>query len=305
MTTRPQFEARFEARVISVGPIPPAGGPARMQYLVHSGAVELNTAEHEYAAVASLLNDWAGSVPPLFSPVESSDENFRQHVQQVSRQAWKNLGKELPEETLRLIEPRIRASEKAAVNALNYLEDTERAQEAHEAIHRAAFIRSGLFGCPIRYADGQFWTDCPVNMSHLRMGMSAGITSDFYCSICNEKMEDCDHVMGDDYQVIASKSDDGHCTACDLMSCAHQSGETYVVTAEGIGREIVAHEVSMVPRPRYPLARIQAMTREVPELYRSYAEAGVLNCDGCMGPCTGLNESADWGLNLAGKETNS
>ena len=298
MASNKQFQTQFEARIIEVGPIPPAGGPARETYLETRGKAELATANKEYAAVVRLLADWADVIPPLFAPIESSDDRARHQIQQSSRGAWRKLSKQIPKETLQLVEPLIRTSEKAAVNALNYLEDTESAQEAHEAIHRAAFIRSGLFGCPITYEDGQFWWDCTVSMSHLRMGMSAGITSDFYCSICDKKMEDCDHVMGSTYSVVAQKDDDGRCSVCGLLNCGHKQGETYPVTASGIGREIAAHEVSMVSRPRYPLARINKMTREVPERYQPYAEAGVLDCDECLGPCGGLVETAGWDPNL-------
>lgn len=293
MATSPPFKTQFKARILEYGPIPPAGGPARKNYLETSGEAELKTAQHEYEIVVDLLIDWTEYLPPLFDPLESQDDEARHQIQQSSRQAWRKLSKQIPATTLQLIEPHIRASEKAAVNALNYLEDTDRAQETHEAIHRAAFMRSGLFGCPITYVDGQFWWDCTVSMSHIRMGMSAGITSDFYCSVCDEKMEDCDHVMGSVYPIVAQKDDDGSCVVCGLLSCMHKQGETYPVTASGIGREIEAHEVSMVSRPRYPLARIIKMTREVPERYRPYAEAGVLDCDGCLGPCEGLSDNAE------------
>lgn len=299
MATNPPFEARFEATLIKHGPIPPAGGKARKSYLENNGGAELTTAHNEFEVVVELLTDWAEHVPAMFAPIESQDDEARQQIQQSSRRAWRKLTKQIPTTMLKIIEPHIRASEIAAVNALNYLEDTDKADEAHETIHRAAFIRRGLFGCPIAYVDGQFWRDCTVSMSHIRRGLSAGITSDFYCSVCDEKMEDCDHRIGDTYPIKAKKGDDGNCVVCGLLSCTHKQGESYLVTATGIGREAVVHEVSLVARPRYPLSRIKKMTLEIPERYRSLAEDGSLHCDGCIGPCEGLQEYSerDWNLN--------
>lgn len=289
-------KAQFEALIMQAGPIPPAGGPAREQYLLANGVVELRTATNEYAAALALLAPWSEGMPTIFSPLETQDDEGRRRISESSRKAWQDYCKKIPEQTRQLIEPNIRRSEKAAVNALNYLEDTDKAEEAHEAIHRAAFVRSGLFGCPITYQDEQFWSDCSINMSHLRIGMSVGITSDFFCSICDEKAEDCDHVMGETYPVVAKTDERGLCMICSLPNCLHDEGASYPVTAQGIGREILAHEVSMVSRPRYPLARITKMTWEVPERYRKHGIAGVLSCDACLGPCDGFNDSATWEL---------
>lgn len=287
---------QFRAMIIQYGPVPPASGPAREQYMLTNGASQLRTADEEYTTALAFLSDWTELVPNLFSPLESNDEELRDSIVEKSRTEWESLKTEIPHGVLELAEPHIRASEKAAVNALNYLEDTHIAGDAHKAVHRAAFLRRGLFGCPITYREGQFWSDCSINISHLRLGMSVGITSDFHCSICDEKLEDCDHVMGQEYLVAAKTNPQGLCSICELPTCSHQQGERYAVAAQGVGREISLHEVSMVSRPRYPLARITEMTRDLPQEYRSIGKAGLLHCDACLGPCRGFNESADWNL---------
>lgn len=263
---------------------------------MENGIAELETARRELVETLDLLTQVQAPLPSLFSPIESQDDRARQRIQKASRRAWKEFEKLVPEKTRSEIRPHIEKSEKAAVAALNYLEDTDKAHEAHEAIHHAAFIRSGLYGCPITYRDGDFWTDCSIDISHLRLGMSIGMTSASYCSVCNRRAEDCDHVMGVSYNVVAIIGEDGSCNICDLPECPHENMSTYPVIARGFVRDINIHETSMVSRPRYPLARITEWTKEIPQRYREYAEAHVLNCDGCMGPCKGFNESGDWPL---------
>ncbi|WP_336855458.1 hypothetical protein [Sinomonas albida] len=143
------------------------------------------------------------------------------------------------------------------VAALNYLEDHALADAAHRAIHRAAFMRRGLYGCPIVLGDDdEFWTKCSISISHLRIGMSAGLISDFECSICGLLVEDCDHIMGEIYDKIASRDDDGTCSICEATECEHEIGKAYLTAAYANARNAMAEEVSMVARPRYPQARI-------------------------------------------------
>ncbi|HEU4539681.1 MAG TPA: hypothetical protein VFR23_01015 [Jiangellaceae bacterium] len=64
-------------------------------------------------------------------------------------------------------------------------------------------------------------------------------------------------------------------------------------------RNAIAQEVSMVPQPRYPQARIIEKTVDLGDLsddprILQAAEHGVLNCDACLGPCKGFNEMSSW-----------
>jgi hypothetical protein len=219
--------------------------------------------------------------------------------QRLARDEWKRFSTKLNRSSLEAIEPHARRAEAHAVAALNYLEDHPLRESVHQLVHRAGSIRGGLFGCAIIAEKGKFWTNCPVRVSHLRIGVSAGLTSTFECSICGEVIEDCDHVAGHVYDKTASRiGDDMKCSICDLINCEHKVGTGYPVTAQAIARDMVGYEVSFVPRPRYPQARIYQFTvdDEMPAEYTDLANAGKITCDVCVGPCRGLHESKLWDL---------
>jgi hypothetical protein len=124
------------------------------------------------------------------------------------------------------------------------------------------------------------------------------MTSEFVCAICERPVEDCDdHVMGETYEKLAIKADDGTCSICAATHCNHVVGTAYPTMAHGVGRSADVHEVSMVARPRYPQARITERTLnhldpDENSLVRWAAENGQLNCDHCLGPCQGFGVMA-------------
>ena len=287
--------------VMQPGPIPPSGGPIRERYMDRHGRESLRVAAEEYRQVLAILGDRASSMPILFTPLMEKDEEVRRAVQCEKRAEWIEFQADLDQVTLGAIEPHIAKSVSAAIAALNYLEDHELMEEAHEAIHRAAFVKRGLFGCAIVLRDDEFWSACPINLSHLRMGVSAGLVSDFECSICGELVEDCDHQMGQFYPKVANRDVEGKCSLCEAVHCEHEKGESFQVEAYASGRNIRTGEISFVARPRYPLARVVEESKDMgaagnePRV-RHAAEHGDLNCDGDLAPCKGFNEMKNWDL---------
>jgi len=297
----PDRGLRFKTSLLYAGAIPPSGGPHRARFLNLNGRQALSDADASFDDVINILCAKAALIPSPHRPLESIDDDHRREIQREKRTEWIEFVDTLDQATLDAIEPKIRRSEAAAVAALNYLEDHELAHSAHEAIHRAAFVRRGLFGCPIvLHDDGDYWTDCALNMSHLRAGMSAEVVSDFECSICGRLVEDCEHIMNEVYDKTAEREGDGTCTICDAAECEHEAGRDYPVVAQGSARNMVAEGVAMVARPRYPLARIVARSMDLDEvgdsdLVREAARQGRLHCDACLGPCKGLNDMRAWG----------
>lgn len=288
--------------IMQAGPIPPSGGPLRKRYLDHHGREALEVAAFEYAEAIALLGDRAPSMPALDFALIEANEDTRRAIQRDKRAQWIEFWSETDQSILDAIEPCIKKSVNAAMDALNYLEDHELMEEAHAAIHRAAFVKRGLYGCPIVLRDDEYRTDCPVNISHLRMGVSAGLVSDFECSICGELVEDCEHMMGELYSKVAARTDEGKCAICDSFGCEHSEGEIFLVQARAIALNIKAAEVSFVARPRYPLARIVEEFKDLGPLHddprvQDAARHGNLNCDADLGPCKGFNEMKDWDLN--------
>lgn len=287
--------------VLQFGLIPPSGGPLREKYLEHHGREALEIAASEFAEAVALLGAHAASMPAINFTLVESDDEVRGAIKRDKRARWIEFRTKMDQPTLDAIEPHIKKSVKAAMDALNYLEDHELMEEAHTAIHRAAFVNRGLFGCPIVLRDDQYWSDCPINMSHLRMGVSAGLVSDFECSICGELVEECDHQMGQPYSKVARRTADGRCTICDSVDCEHPEGETFLVQAHASARNIKTSDVSFVARPRYPLARIVEEAIDIGPLHEDprvqhAAKHGNLNCDADLGPCKGFNEMKNWNL---------
>lgn len=287
--------------IMQWGPIPPSGGPLRERYLDQHGREALEIADSAYAETIRLLDSRITLMPALDFELVEPDDRRRRAIQREKGAQWHKFRAQTDQATLDAVEPHIKQSIKASMNALNYLEDHPLREEAHAAIHRAAFVNRGLFGCPITLRDDEYWTDCPINISHLRMGVSAGLVSDFECSVCGELVENCDHQAGQTYPKVAELSTGGTCTICNSVECEHRQGETYLVRAFGNARNARASEVSFVARPRYPLARITDQSWDMEDMHddpivKRAAERGELNCDGDLGPCKGLNEMRDWNL---------
>lgn len=291
---------RFRTVLMQWGPIPPSGGPRREHYLDINGREALRTAEESYAAALVALGKHADVMPALCKPLVTEDDALRREVQRTKRSEWFDFSATIDQQTLDVVEPLIRCSESAAVAALNYLEDHELAEDAHTAIHRAAFMRRGLYGCPIVLRDDdEYWTDCSIDISHLRAGMSAGLISDFECSICGTMVEDCDHSSGEVYEKAASREDDGKCSICEAIECEHEVGKVYPTVAYAKARNMTLEEGSLVARPRYPQARMVAKSIDLGSLadnprVRHAAQNNALNCDGCLGPCRGFNDMLTW-----------
>jgi hypothetical protein len=292
-------ELQFKAALMQWGPIPPSGGPHRLRYLDINGRAALQTADDEFARALGILRTKANSMPVIHDPLVEDDDDVRRGIQRKKRSDWIEFVTTIDQAMLDEIEAHIRRSESSAVAALNFLEDHELAETAHEVIHRASFVRRGLYGCPIVRRDDELWTDCSINLSHLRVGISVGIVSDFECSICGHLVEDCDHAMGATYNKVAARDKAGKCIICDSADCEHVVGLAYPTVAYANARNMIPQEVSMVPRPRYPQARIVENTVDLdglsddPRILRA-AEHGVLNCDACLGPCKGFNEMSSW-----------
>lgn len=287
--------------VMQWGPIPPSGGPNRLRFLDVNGRSALEAADTEYAAVVALLGDAADRMPEAHPLGMEFERDQIIPAQQQARREWNAFAAKLDADVLGEVEGHINRSEAAAVAALNYLEDHELREVAHAAIHRAGFVRSGLYGCPIHYRDDDYRTECLTVLAHQRFGASAGLITEFECTVCGRQVEDCDHISGEVYEVEAWRFEDGKCSVCDSEECEHEVGQVYETRAYARAKNIIAQEISWVARPRYPQARPREQSFDVGPLaddprMRALVQAGDLHCDGCVGPCVGFNEMTEWDL---------
>jgi hypothetical protein len=205
--------------------------------------------------------------------------------------------------SLEELERRSRAALGAAVDAFDHLEDTDLAEKAHAQAHAVGELVAGLFGCRAE-RDGDRWYDvCRLSLMHLRLGMSPAFFALRHCSICGGDISDldCEHAPGRMYSKVAAREVDDSCTVCGVVDCLnHVPGSVYATMAHATVREADLDEISIVPRPRDPLARLDGVelpAEAVATLPGSDRPDAVLQCHRCMSPCTGFT-SADEALAL-------
>ncbi|MCW2881310.1 MAG: hypothetical protein JWQ95_5410 [Sphaerisporangium sp.] len=285
--------------------LPPPSGPARNQILLVVGLELLSDARRVYGQILrDLLSVGRCKVPPPLDLSAPWIPHEGLAITRARQRAWTALRKCLAAAGVDLdrLEQRARAALNIAVNSFDHLEDTAYASEAHDYVHRLAELTAGLFGC-VAERDGTTWFDvCRQSIMHVRMGMSVGFTAQRHCSVCDSDLSECEHQPGQVYEKTAELDTDDSCTICGDTECQrHSPGTTYPITAHAVVRKVEElHEISYLPRPRDPLARISKI--EIPnytltELPNRNSPDAVLHCHRCISFCTGFT-SAEEALGL-------
>jgi hypothetical protein len=282
--------------VLEWGEVPPRAGPHRDKYLRTSGTEALSRANHLLRATYDALPPELWEQLPSIEASPDSDTveiiwstDPRTIRNSISEAVANGAGKTALE------------AEVQAARALNFLEDdSEFAGACHLLLHRAAAIRSLLIGCPMPADDEDVvWVSCVSRIAHARTGQSVGMTSKRACSVCDQLIEDCDHIPGRVYETQVRHSATGACSFCGQLACDHAVGSVYETEAHAVHVDATMHEVSLVRRPRFPQARISSFGLEFgPESDMTRgARQGILNCTFCLEPCRGLiemGESPTW-----------
>lgn len=143
-------------------------------------------------------------------------------------------------------------------------------EAAHELVDEVGTLlrRHYSESCILPYRDGTYYRECPVDLAHLRVGLSPEIrVLESECSICNLDPEECDHLPGEMYG------------GRECMS---------VITKA----EVTA--VAIVANPRQLVTRFNSIsagtTAELSAALGPKFRPGVqLNCGRCLSGCSGLN----------------
>ncbi len=165
-------------------------------------------------------------------------------------------------------------------------------EEAHAWAHRTGELVGGIFGCHMNNKNNQWEDNCILSLMHVRLGNSAGMTANSVCNACGISCWECDHEPGEMAAVTATR-DENVCNICHAPSdCGHLEGASYDVRVQPVIKELDLHEVSLVPRPRDPLARITGRSVDDNELRDFFGfipspDARLL-CHQCMFPCEGF-----------------
>lgn len=145
-------------------------------------------------------------------------------------------------------------------------------ESAHELVDKVGVLlrRHYSESCILSYRGGAYYRECPVDLAHLRVGLSPEIrVLESECSICNLDPVDCDHLPGEMY---------------DGRECVS------IITKW----EVTA--VAIVANPRWQVTRFTSIpagtTAELRAALGPKFRPGVqLNCDRCLSSCDGLNRN--------------
>lgn len=166
-------------------------------------------------------------------------------------------------------EQKARAALSMLRSAMDWLEETEHFETAHQALDQAGRFVRRTFGCHLLSEDHRYWETCPVSLAHNRVGVSpAFVIGAAECSICalDSEDDDCFHVTGRLY---------------DGRRCVR------VITEVS---EIL--EVSVVALPAQPDARFHRVSistsKLVARLGPDFKPGMPVNCDICLTDCTGV-----------------
>ena len=176
--------------------------------------------------------------------------------------------------------------------SLDWAEDTDEEGEAHRLMDEAGAWVRRTFGCQLARSGNEYRQRCPVALAHNRIGMSVGGTAVRICSLCGEDFSECEHMPGIAYMVPGGNSGLGWCRVCLQESCNHRAAQRYRVSVIAIIKQMDVQEISLVPKPAHPEARVLEMSIPVSDLREVLGEEFIpgseVSCDRCLLPCDGL-----------------
>jgi hypothetical protein len=176
--------------------------------------------------------------------------------------------------------------------SLDWAEDTDEEEEAHRLMDEAGGWVRRTFGCLLWRSGTEYRQRCPVALAHNRIGMSVGGTAVRVCSLCGEDFSECEHMPGTAYMVPGGDSGLGWCRVCLQESCDHKPTQQYRVSVIAIIKHMDVQEISLVPKPAHPEARVLEMGILVSDLQQvlgdDFIPGSEVSCDRCLRPCDGL-----------------
>jgi hypothetical protein len=183
------------------------------------------------------------------------------------------------------------------MGALNWLEGTPGADEAHNRLHEAGrYVRDHFpEGCVLTWTGSGYVHECPVPIAHKRFGFSVGMrVGRRDCSVCGQDISECIHRSRSRYTVHGGPGPAGVCPLCIEEECDHSAKDSYEVFPVALVREVVAvDEISIVSKPRQPDARLLNVPIDTAELQAKLGpgfELGMrVDCSNCLLGCPGFD----------------
>ena len=284
------------------GPIPPAIGAPRDEFLQRRGRVAAGQASRAYLAALSEIESAIGPIRvPMSASAFAETTSVEAHLSRweplrARLIALADSGK-LPGEQV------ARFGLARAVDANYDLSESTGAAGAHKRMHHLGEFVSGLYCCFVEWdAEQALWfARCAVALSHTGLGVSPGFTADLHCSICDEDVADCEHYPDSLYDVTAVHTVGGFCSICQKSACDHKIGCVYKVSQSNIFCNIEFQEGSLTPTPREPRARVTGIEVD-PQPSPPKHLTSRRRCLQCLVTCPGYPVDANW---LTDVETDS
>ena len=186
-----------------------------------------------------------------------------------------------------------RAGLSLLARSLDWAEDTNFEDDAHQRMDEAGRWVRSVFGCAIEWDGTSYFETCPVALGHNRIGMSVGGVAVRICSLCGEDLSECEHLRGVAYFVPGGAEDLGWCRVCLFdADCDHSRDQRYRVGVVSIIREMQITEVSLVNKPAHPGARLLRVSVPFTQLQEvlgpELSPGDGVSCDKCLLECDGL-----------------
>ncbi|MFC4859198.1 hypothetical protein [Actinophytocola glycyrrhizae] len=293
---------RFHARILTTGvPLPPAGGELRRLYLFQEGTSALKRARKLYGqslrAITVRADRGLLDLPPTYIEFLSRSSASQTIVERLLFSYRDFQDKVLVQDDDRNLAERLaRQALDVSISAFNFLEDDILSMAAHDLFHEIGAYVGGMFGCELEAdKEGVYWNRCAVSLAHRRYGFSVGMSHDVLCSVCHEDIDDCKHFLGRTYPTEVTKTVEGKCGACGRIECAHETGSIVEIYSQPVLSGPALREVTVTPRPRDPLARLDAVEIATSSLIETLGQdpAGKkLRCTCCLEPCPGFIETS-------------
>lgn len=175
-------------------------------------------------------------------------------------------------------------------------DETELEAKPHDLLHQIAKWKHDTVGCHLVRSGDHYLQRCSIAITHKRMGFSAGFTGTPVCVLCDKTEFECEHSRNKVYWVLGGRNKQGECLVCLDKKCTeHTDDYIYKVNPTMRLTNLVLHEVSIVRRPRFPLARLQEISiskNEIEDITGKIDESKgmVYVCNACNGECPGFEE---------------
>lgn len=205
-------------------------------------------------------------------------------------------------------EPLARGALADFAGAMNWLEDTPEFEVAHYRLDEAGRWVRQRFGCWLEREDLTYYRTCPADLAHNRIGLSPGMRNVIReCAVCGLDPRLCRHVTGRVYEAPRRLIGD-RCNQCGAASCDHEDGLIGPVPCYHLITEVGnLDEVSLVPRPAQPMARLNRVKVDGADLEAQLGPRGwqlgmEVSCDKCLTACHGVHEVRPGANAAAGTE---